>query len=354
MEGNDTYYTSITALKARFDETEKSCAFRASGPEEYQRWKKETRETLAALLGLAKMKMPQAPVRITKTEQLQDYERIHLIIPVEPGIGMPCFFLKPNRPRCSPCPVIIATHGHGSGGKLAVAGLDMGNKKLRENRMNFNYAYGEHLATQGYMVFCPDARGFGERREAGQQGEDSLLSSSCRELNQVAISMGMSLLGMFIWDLMRLLDYICTREDCDTGRIACVGFSGGGAQSLWLTALDDRVRAGVVSGYCYGVGDSLLLMNDNCSCNYVPGLWEHADMGDVGALIAPRPLLIETGDSDPLNGHRGVINALEQTDVIKSAYRLLRAQDQFRHEVCRGGHRFYGDSLDDFLERALG
>ena len=40
----------------------------------------------------------------------------------------------------------------------------------------------------------------------------------------------------------------------------------------------------------------------NCSCNYVPHLFEHVDMGDVGALIAPRPLLVETGTHDDLNG----------------------------------------------------
>jgi hypothetical protein len=62
-----------------------------------------------------------------------------------------------------------------------------------------------------------------------------------------------------------------------------------------LTALYYRIKAAVISGYFYGYKQSLLEMPDNCSCNYVPHLWEKVDMGDMGALIAPRTLLIETG-----------------------------------------------------------
>ena len=37
-------------------------------------------------------------------------------------------------------------------------------------------------------------------------------------------------------------------------------------QTLWLSALDERVRWAIVSGYLYGVRDSLLELNNNCSC----------------------------------------------------------------------------------------
>lgn len=81
----------------------------------------------------------------------------------------------------------------------------------------------------------------------------------------------------------------------DGERLGCCGLSGGGMQTIWLTAMDDRIKCAVVSGYFYGYLDSLLKMPHNCGCNFVPDLWNHIDMGDLGALVCPRPLLIESG-----------------------------------------------------------
>ena len=91
-------------------------------------------------------------------------------------------------------------------------------------------------------------------------------------------------------------------------RSAVLVLSGGGLQTLCLAALDERVACAVISGYMYGVEDSLLHLSGNRDCNYIPHLWESADMGDVAALIAPRPLLIEAARQDPLNGPRGMDN----------------------------------------------
>lgn len=185
------------------------------------------------------MKRCDLRAQILEKEVLPDenFTREKWIIQTEEDIWMPFYLLKPKQTFAEKNPVIIATHGHGSGGKLSTAG---------------------------------------------------------------------------VWDLMRLVDYIKTRPDCNGDKIGCIGLSGGGLQSLWLAALDDRIMFATVSGYFYGYRDSLLEMNQNCCCNYVPGLWEHVDMGDIGALIAPRALVIESGMQDHLNGRRGIVNVLEQ------------------------------------------
>lgn len=169
----------------------------------------------------------------------------------------------------------------------------------------------------------------------------------------MAIGLGLSLTGMWTWDLMRLIDYIETREDCAQDRIGCCGLSGGGLQTLWLTALDERVNCAVVSGYFYGYKDALLNLY-NCSCNYVPHLWENVDMGDIAALIAPRALLIETGDQDPLNGERGLDNVTEQVEIAAGAYRLMEAGERFVHHVFKGGHVWDGEKTYAFADRWLG
>jgi hypothetical protein len=151
---------------------------------------------------------------------------------------------------------------------------------------------------------------------------------------------------------MRLIDYIETRKDCGPERIGCGGLSGGGLQTLWLSAMDDRVKCAVVSGYFYGYKDSLLKMF-NCSCNYVPHLWEYVDIGDIGALIAPRPLLIETGDMDPLNGERGLVNVTEQVEITRRAYKFLNAGEKLYHHIFEGKHRWNGEITYKFLDKWL-
>ncbi len=255
---------------------------------------------------------------------------------------MPLYVLVPKNVDF-PRPALIAPHGHDSGGKFSPAGRkDI--PRIRRQIEQYNYEYGVRFVEAGFVVFCPDARGFGERREwMHQVNNEDFLHGSCRELNNIAISLGQTVTGMWTWDLMRLIDYIEQhRNDCDNKKIGCGGLSGGGMQTLRLTALDERVQCSVISGYFYGYRDSLLKLNDNCSCNYVPNLWEIADMGDIGALIAPRPLLIESGTDDPLNGERGVENVTEQLAITLKAYEIFGTADRLYHHIFRGEHRWDG------------
>jgi hypothetical protein len=158
---------------------------------------------------------------------------------------------------------------------------------------------------------------------------------------------------MWTWDLMRLLDYAQTRPEIDPSRLGCAGLSGGGLQTLFLAALDERVRAAVVSGYFYGVKESLLEDAGNCDCNIVPGLWLYADMGDLGGLIAPRGLFIETGDADPLNGRSGLDNVYPQVELSRRAFTGLRAAGQLEHHVFQGPHRWDGTRAIPWLAAQL-
>ena len=78
-----------------------------------------------------------------------------------------------------------------------------------------------------------------------------------------------------------------------------------------------------------------------------------ADMGDLGALIALRPFLVETGTEDELNGERGIKNVSEQLDITREAYRLFAAEDSLEWFVFEGGHIWRGDKTYDFMENNL-
>ena len=221
----------------------------------------------------------------------------------------------------------------------------------------FNYDYGMQLARLGFVVVCPDCRGFGERRDEKKQGSDdeSFLTSSCFHLAHMAEPIGETVIGMCTWDLMKITDYIEQRasdgEDWDAANISCLGFSGGGMQTLYFAALDDRIKNVFISGYMYGFKDSLMILNGNCSCNYVPHLWEHFDMGDIGSLIAPRNLMIQSCREDHLNGNRGLENVYEQLAVIRKAYELYGAEQRVVHDIHDGGHCWHDENLADILKK---
>jgi dienelactone hydrolase len=349
----EIFHTSLEYMQARFDVVGRQMALRATTPQELAAWQAELRARLVRLIALDSM-IP-APLQPKTTERVvcDGYDRERVEVQTEPGVIMPLYALIPQDQRAGerrPC--IIAPHGHGSGGKLAVAGRqDI--PTIEQTIIQHNYDYGVQLVRQGFIVFCPDARGFGERRELARQGQADLTNSSCNLLNHMALPLGQTVTGMWTWDLMRLIDYIETRSDCDATYLGCAGLSGGGLQTLWLSALDQRVKAAVVSGYFYGYKESLLVLNDNCSCNYVPGLWQLADMGDIGALMAPRPLLIETGTRDALNGASGVGNVLSQVESTRRAYRLLGAERNLAHDVFEGEHRWNGIQAIPFLKHHL-
>jgi hypothetical protein len=349
----DTYHTSLERELALFDRCARSLGLKATTPLELEEWRRTVRAELAVITGIGRMESCPLEPRREESVPLKGYRREKWLIQTEPGVLMPLYVLIPDgiapgeRRSC-----VITPHGHGSGGKFAVAGrTDI--PAMRETIRKHDYDYGVQLVREGHIVFCPDARGFGERREWMLQGDrpEQFLHSTCVPLNHVAISLGMSLTGWWTWDLMRLVDWITERPDCDPARIACAGLSGGGLQTLWLAAMDDRVRCAVVSGYFYGYRDSLLKLSSNCGCNYVPGLWMRVDMGDLGALIAPRLLLVETGTRDDLNGERGAVNATEQVEIARTAYRLLGAEDRLRHVLFDGPHKWHGVETPAFIRR---
>lgn len=348
MKSGNRYYTSFPAMKMRYEEQNRCCTFDAETIPEYEEWKKKIREILRRLIGLNHLILCDLKPHLLSQKSLktEGIIREKWLIQTEEGVYMPFYLLKPEQMTSIKRPVVIACHGHGCGGKMAPAGVwEIPEVKAVAEKQN--YTYGLEMTRRGFNVFCPDARGFGERREKTKQGEEAeqYLKCSCRELSHMATGLGLTVTGLWVWDLMRLLDYIESRSDCLKEKIGCMGLSGGGMQTLWLTALDDRVRFAAVSGYFYGYKDALFEMNNNCSCNYIPGLWNKADMGDIGALIAPRPFVIESGLKDHLNGRRGIKNVLEQVETVKKAYHLFHAEDALIHYIFDGPHKWSGEAV---------
>ncbi len=332
------FYTIMDSLCAVYDSIQKTHAFAALTREEHAAWKRSARARLTEISGLDLCRACAPNARLTGDADAGGLAGELWTIDTEPGVTMPFWRFAPDAPNGA---AVILPHGHG-GGKETCLWLKTG---------------GEHvislLTREGYTVFCPDARGSGDRREAKQQ-EGDLRANSHRAIMHMMIGFGGAPIGPMVWDLMRLLDHVEKQPGIDPARIACSGMSGGGQQTLWLAALDDRVRAAITSGYFYGVKESLLMLPDNCDCNFVPFFWRTMDMGDMGAMIAPRALHIESGRFDPLCGASGVENVYPQVETARRAYALFGAEDRLVHRVYEGKHEWFGHHALPFLRGQLG
>ncbi|GEO23617.1 hypothetical protein CQA01_41510 [Cyclobacterium qasimii] len=106
-----------------------------------------------------------------------------------------------------------------------------------------------------------------------------------------------------LWNAIRGLDYLATRADVDMENIGATGISGGGSQSWYFAAADPRVKA--TAPVCgAGTMDSQVgerRIDGHCDCMMINNGFQ-IDFTDIGALIAPRPLLIAQSDRDELYG----------------------------------------------------
>jgi dienelactone hydrolase len=187
---------------------------------------------------------------------------------------------------------------------------------------------GAALAEAGFAVLGIDACGFGERNGNGPDG--SAQRGNAGELTAAKFNLwaGRTLWGMILRDDRMALDILAARSEVDAGRIGVTGISMGSTRAWWLTALDDRLKAGVAVG-CMTRYRELIergMLKAHGVYYFVPGMLRHFDSEAVIACAAPRPMLFMTGDSDggsPLEG----IHAI--TQAVAPVYAALGAMEAF-------------------------
>lgn len=114
-------------------------------------------------------------------------------------------------------------------------------------------------------------------------------------------SRGYTPAGTEVWNAMRALDYLETRPDVDKARMGVTGLSGGGAMSWFLGAADERVQC-VVPVCQTGSIEQLVTdraIDGHCDCAFWLN-YHRWCTPDIGALIAPRALLVASATGDVL------------------------------------------------------
>ncbi|UCC96503.1 MAG: dienelactone hydrolase family protein, partial [Phycisphaerales bacterium] len=213
------------------------------------------------------------------------------------------YVLIPSGPRRRR-PAILYHHHHACKYKQGKEEL------IRKVYPKLDFATGEALVRRGYVVLCIDAYAFGQRRFQGPAGKREQGAKTEVSLFKMFLWQGRTLWGMMVRDDLLALNYLLSRAEVNTKRIAAMGMSMGSTRTWWVAALDERIKV-AVSVACLTRYQNLIAHGQTAQHGiyyFVPNmLKEKIDAESVIALIAPRPHLTLTGDSDegsPADGVR--------------------------------------------------
>lgn len=244
---------------------------------------------------------------------------------------VPAYFTRPKKAR-GKRPAILYNHAHGGE-------YHIGKDELIFPRQGHqNPPYAEVLADKGISALCIDTWNFGER--SGRKES---------ELFKEMLWRGQVLWGMMVYDSVKAVDYLSTREDVDHGMIGTLGKSMGSTMAWWLAALDERISL-CIDICCLTDFDELIRVRnlDGHGLYYfVPGLLKHFSASSINAFIAPRPHLSLAGDYDTLTPPCGLDKIDED---LKKVYAEAGAPEAWKLLRYPCGHLETADMRKEIVE----
>jgi hypothetical protein len=148
---------------------------------------------------------------------------------------------------------------------------------------------------------------------------------------------------------MRAVDYLFEQPEIDPSRIFVVGLSMGGEVSTFAAALDPRLAMSVTAGFSPDL--SVVLYRGSHGCwQWAHGdIREYLDVSDLHALIAPRPLVVETGREDWTYSFRAEPFAADKQVMRRSRPFWSDAPDRVIHYLHYDIHHFHAGDGDPLL-----
>ena len=265
------------------------------------------------LIGHSEFKNRDIEPQVLGILKRDGYRVEKVVFQTRPGVRMTSNLYLPDAPGKHPA--ILAVHGHWKGAKQdpVVQARCIGAVKL------------------GFVVLAVDAFGAGER------GIGKALGEYHGEMTAATLlPIGQPLSGIQLYENMRAVDYLKSRPEVDGEHIGITGASGGGNQTMYAMALDERFKAG--SPVC-SVGNYRAYLGVGCClCEVVPGALKFTEESGVLALTAPRALLVINATRD--SPQFSVAEAKKSLAAALPVYQLYDRPDALRHTVFESGHDY--------------
>jgi dienelactone hydrolase len=285
---------------------------------EWTKRAEELRLHVKISLGLFPM-LPKTPLN---PRRIVCYEDEDVIVERVAFESMPGFFVTGNlyRPKSGkpPYPAVLHPHGH----------VPQPEGRLYKREMIRAMA----MAKLGFVVFAYDMVGYGDQFQVVHRGEET------PQEHLWAISRG----GVQAWNSTRVIDFLQSLPEVDGKRIGCCGSSGGGTQTFFLAAVDERLAVAIptkmVSAHMQG----------GCVCENPPILRIDTSNPEIVALFAPRPLMLISDDGDWTKE-----TPKYEFPFVKSIYKLYGAEERCKNAHFSEGHDFAQASREAYYNWAI-
>lgn len=181
-----------------------------------------------------------------------------------------------------------------------------------------------NLVRKGFIVLAFDPIGQGERLQyPDKETQKSIIGGPTHEHSYVGAQCfisGSSLARYMIWDGIRSIDYLLTREEVDPQRIGIAGRSGGGTQSAYIAAFDERIVAAAPEAYITSLEYLLKTRGpQDAEQNFYHGIAHGLDHADLLEVRAPKPALIISTTRD-IFSIQGARNTYQEVKQVYRAY----------------------------------
>jgi dienelactone hydrolase len=286
-------------------------------PQSKKEWD-DRRNKLRAAMFAAMGEFPDSPCALEPQDggilKREGYRIEKLLLQTRPDVWMTASAYVPD-PIKGKVPAVLVVHGHWPWARRdpVVQARCLGLVKL------------------GFFVLAVDAFGAGERYTKPGRGtyHGALYGSTLWPTGQ-------TLLGMQVYDNRRAVDYLQSRPEVDGDRLGVTGASGGGNQTMYAGALDERFRA--VVPVCSVGTYQAYLHAACCVCEVLPGALRFAEEGDVLALVAPRALLVVNATKD---GFQFSVGEAEKSIArARPVFQLYEADAKLRHATFESPHDY--------------
>jgi hypothetical protein len=224
-----------------------------------------------------------------------------------------------------PFPAVINMHGH-----------------WREGRMSDAVQSVAHtLVLNGYVCLSIDAFGAGERSTV-----HGVYEYHGNNLGASTMNIGESLMGIQVSDNMRGVDLLSSLSYVDPQKIGATGASGGGNQTMWLTAIDERIKASmpVVS---VGTFESYV-MNDNCICELPIDALTFTEEAGIIALVAPRAIKICAHKKDDIPAFSPE-QMIRTYNNARPVFKMLGAENNISYQLFDTTHGYWQADREGLL-----
>jgi dienelactone hydrolase len=252
-------------------------------PEQIAEYQKRLHEKFIEAIGGLPQRTPLNP-QITGVIQRDGYRVEKVLFESQPKFYVSALLFLPDAGKHRPpYPGVLVPCGHSDNGKAHDAYQTMG----------------ALLALNGMAALVFDPIDQGERGQMLSQWPKLSGTRGHTMLGVGSILLGRNTARFEIWDGMRGIDYLQSRPEVDAKRIGCTGNSGGGTQTSYLMALDDRIVAAAPS--CYLTGFERLLDTigpQDAEQNIYGQLAFGMDHADYLMMRAPTPILMCAATKD--------------------------------------------------------